>query len=64
MKALPISMFFLLSTMLILACVNPPDYPDTPVIAYLGINKMQVNQGIPSLPSDTLSIRFSFTDGD
>ncbi len=64
MKALPISLFALLSTMLIIACVNPPDYPDTPVIKYLGINKMQVNQGIASLPRDTLSIRFSFTDGD
>ena len=64
MKALPISLFSFMSTILIIACVNPPDYPDTPVIKYLGINKIQVNQDIPSLPDDTLSIRFSFTDGD
>jgi hypothetical protein len=51
--------------MLILACVNPPDYPDTPVIKYLGVNKIQVNQdNRPLLAEDTLSIRFSFTDGD
>ncbi|WP_367389781.1 hypothetical protein [Lewinella sp. LCG006] len=64
MKTLSISLLTLLSAMLIIACVNPPDYPDTPVIKYLGINKMQINQGISSLPNDTLSIRFSFTDGD
>jgi hypothetical protein len=64
MKALPITLFSLLCGMLIIACVNPPDYPDTPVIEYLGTNKAQVRQGIASLPNDTLSIVFSFTDGD
>lgn len=64
MKALQVSLFCLLLGCLLFACVNPPDYPDAPVIEYLGVNKTTVFQGIPSLPADTLAIFFSFTDGD
>ncbi|MEL7423648.1 MAG: hypothetical protein AAFN81_11690 [Bacteroidota bacterium] len=64
MKALRVSLLGLLLTTMIAACVNPPDYPDTPVIEYTGVNKTTINQFIPSLPADTLAIFFSFTDGD
>lgn len=64
MKTLKISLFSLLCGLLILACVNPPDYPNTPVIEYIGLSKPQVRQGNGVLANDTLSIMFSFTDGD
>ena len=64
MKALRISLFSLLASLLIIACVNPPDYPDAPVIEYIGVNKTTVFQGSANLPADTLAIFFSFTDGD
>lgn len=44
------------------SCVNAPSYPITPVIEYLGVNKLQVLQ--QPLGLDTLEIYFSFTDGD
>lgn len=53
-----------LTTMMVFSCVSPPDYPDTPVIAYEGVNKMSVYQGNGQLPDDTLEIYISFTDGD
>ena len=46
------------------ACVNPPNYPDEPIITYEGVNKTTVYQGTSSSPNDTLAIFFSFTDGD
>lgn len=58
-KSLPLafSMVVLLSS-----CIKPPDYPDEPVIEYIGINKKVVTQG-NTIP-DTLVMRISFTDGD
>jgi hypothetical protein len=44
-------------------CVSPPDYPDEPVIAYEGISKNTIYQ-FTNGPSDSLTIQFSFTDGD
>lgn len=64
MKALRVSLFALVVTVLIAACVNPPNYPDTPVIEYTGVNKTTIFQGSQNLPADTLAIFFSFTDGD
>lgn len=46
------------------SCVKPPNYPIEPVIAYEGVDNTQVYQGSASAPNDTLSIHFSFTDGD
>lgn len=46
------------------ACVNPPDYPNIPVIDYQGVNKTTIYQGTSNNPNDTLAIFFSFTDGD
>lgn len=49
-------------------CVEPPDYPIEPVIAFVEMNKTQiVAQTIPENANrnlDTLIITFSFTDGD
>lgn len=46
----------------LLSCADAPSYPITPVIEYLGVNKLQVLQ--QPLGPDTLEIYFSFTDGD
>ncbi len=40
------------------ACVSEPDFPDEPVIEYIGVSKTVVNQ------ADTVKLTFSFTDGD
>ncbi len=43
-------------------CVDPPDYPDEPVIEYLSLSKNFLIQS--SLGEDSVLITFSFTDGD
>ncbi len=43
-------------------CVQPPDYPKEPVIEYVGISKTLLQQGTGY--QDSLSVTFSFTDGD
>ena len=43
-------------------CVNAPNYPDEPVIEFLEFSKDSLFQG--SLNSDSLFLKFSFTDGD
>lgn len=48
--------------LLLASCADAPNYPITPVIEYLGVNKLQVLQ--EPLGPDTLEIYFSFTDGD
>ena len=47
-----------------LGCVKPPNYPVEPVITYEGVDNPQIFQGSSTAPNDTLSIHFSFTDGD
>lgn len=58
--------YLLLATAVIgialVTCVNPPDYPDEPVIEYQSISKNLLLQS--SLGSDSVIITFSFTDGD
>jgi len=54
----------LLTVMIVFSCVNPPDYPNEPVIQYIGVNKSSVYQGNGQLPDDTLEMYISFTDGD
>lgn len=44
-------------------CVNPPEYPDEPVIQYEGISKNTIYQ-FTNGPQDSIVIQFSFTDGD
>jgi len=46
------------------ACLRAPDYPNTPFISYQGVNKTTVYQNGVANPLDTLTIFFSFTDGD
>lgn len=48
----------------LVSCSQPPDYPNEPVLQYIGVNKTSVLQGSRTTPNDTLAIRFSFTDGD
>ncbi len=45
-------------------CVQPPDYPVEPEIDYIGFNTLTFPQGGPDAVSDTLTLRFGFTDGD
>ncbi|HMQ49466.1 MAG TPA: hypothetical protein PKA00_18460 [Saprospiraceae bacterium] len=54
----------ILALILVWGCVKPPDYPEEPVINYIGANKNQVFQGSVGAPQDTLSVTFGFTDGD
>lgn len=46
----------------IFSCINAPDFPDEPVITYEGISRTAMNQG--SVLEDSVTIFFSFTDGD
>ncbi len=46
------------------SCINPPDYPNEPVIEYLRVNKRTIAQGNTNAAPDTLAIIFGFTDGD
>jgi len=63
MKASPYIMVFLLAATAY-SCVQPPDYPEAPVLTYEGFNKRTIPQGSSTNPSDTLELRLSFTDGD
>lgn len=63
-KYLRYFLLFIPGTLFIASCTNPPDYPDEPVIEYLRMNKTIIAQGNQNASPDTLSITFSFTDGD
>ena len=66
MKLNHISVFFsiCLVGVLIVGCVNPPDYPNEPEIEFLQLNKPAIAQGNIGASPDTLAVMFSFTDGD
>jgi hypothetical protein len=51
-----------LITGLLPACVQPPDYPDEPVIAFLRLSKPSMLQS--TLGNDSIVVTFGFTDGD
>ncbi|MEM1327931.1 MAG: hypothetical protein AAGI23_18375 [Bacteroidota bacterium] len=61
-----LSHFGLLSIIIscLVACVQPPDFPDTPEIEYEGVNKTQIRQGSFGAIPDTLVVSFTYTDGD
>lgn len=64
-SSLRIVTLLVFSSTVFMTCVNPPDYPDQPVIEYVGVNDNEIWQSSNgSLPADTLEIYFSFTDGD
>lgn len=44
------------------SCISPPDYPIEPVITFKGMTKNKMAQS--QFGKDSLSITFSFTDGD
>lgn len=46
------------------ACIQPPDYPDAPVIEFVGFNQPSISQGLRPTDIDSLVVIFSFTDGD
>ncbi|MBL7810191.1 MAG: hypothetical protein JNN28_20380 [Saprospiraceae bacterium] len=54
--------FVLAAVFTITYCVQPPDYPETPDIKYLGLSKKILAQGEGY--EDSLYVTFSFTDGD
>ena len=59
--------YWILATTLILteSCSRPPEFPDEPVIEYIGLSKNTIIQSRSSqLPQDTIEISFKFTDGD
>lgn len=43
-------------------CVQPPDYPDEPVIEFVSLSKTTMKQ--TPLGPDSILISFNFTDGD
>jgi hypothetical protein len=46
------------------SCVQPPDYPNEPIIEYVGVNQNIISQGNGNSGLETLAVTFSFTDGD
>ena len=49
-------------SLLVFGCINAPQYPIEPEIKYLGLSRNTMKQG--NFSTDSLSVRFSFTDGD
>ena len=60
MKALKYTLF--LSITMMLACTKPPDYSDTPEIAFVSLSKNTMVADAGFL--DNLTLTISFTDGD
>ncbi|MFT4664385.1 MAG: hypothetical protein ACI8YQ_001011 [Polaribacter sp.] len=61
LNRLPVTVFVML-LLVLSACRDPPDYPNEPVIEYIGSNKTAMTQG-PSI-GDFVFLTISFTDGD
>lgn len=53
---------FILTVIWMVGCINPPDYPDEPVLTFEGLSKQNMIQG--DFNNDSLYIFLSFTDGD
>ncbi|MFK8008917.1 MAG: hypothetical protein AB8H03_21325 [Saprospiraceae bacterium] len=60
MKALKYTLF--LSIAMIIACTKPPDYSDTPEIAFISFSNTTMTQG--SQNEEFITLTISFTDGD
>jgi len=56
-------LLFLGLAILIVSCIQPPEFSNIPEIEYVGINKKQVVQG-SGTNQDILIVEFSYTDGD
>lgn len=52
----------------VMGCVDPPEYPDEPVLSFISVSKDQViAQTIPENSNrvvDSIEVVFGFTDGD
>ncbi|MFT4686852.1 MAG: hypothetical protein ACI92C_002402 [Neolewinella sp.] len=57
------NLLYLLPVLFFAACVNPPEFPNEPVLTFEGLNKAQIYQ-FTNGPLDSIQIHFSFTDGD
>jgi len=62
MKSLIYS-FCVLSLSILLACSDPPIYPDEPIIEFVNLSKSSMQQSFVST-SDSILVTLSFTDGD
>ncbi|MDA8972474.1 hypothetical protein N9H15_01250 [bacterium] len=60
MKALKYTLF--LSIAMFIACTKPPDYSDTPEIAFISLSETTMTQG--SQNEEFITLTISFTDGD
>ncbi|WP_020569215.1 hypothetical protein [Neolewinella persica] len=59
----PILLFLLPMVFFAISCVNPPEFPNEPVITFESLSKTQIYQ-FTNGPLDSIQIHFSFTDGD
>jgi len=57
-----ISTLCFLIVMLLVGCIQAPEYPIEPVIQYVGLTKNMMEQA--KIKGDSLRVIFSFTDGD
>ena len=55
-------LFAIISSLIIIGCTKPPDYPNTPEIGFVGFSKNTLQQGDGN--NDSLLVVISFTDGD
>ncbi|MEM8908469.1 MAG: hypothetical protein AAGD05_11530 [Bacteroidota bacterium] len=58
----PLKYFLGLALLSFVACTQPPDYPDEPIIEYKTMTKNTMLQG--SVNNDSLLMTVTFTDGD
>lgn len=56
------SLFFALICIIFQNCISPPYFPDEPVIEFDSLSKTTMKQ--TPLGSDSILIKFNFTDGD
>lgn len=53
---------FIIFSLLLVACVKAPEFSDVPEISFVSLSKSNMTQS--DLPTDSVFVTFSFTDGD
>jgi hypothetical protein len=53
---------FIIFSFLLAACVKAPEFSDVPEISFVSVSKVTMMQN--DLPTDSVFVTFSFTDGD
>lgn len=53
---------FIFIVLVLGGCINPPDFPDEPVLTFTGLSTTSMDQG--KINEDFVKVFFSFTDGD